>query len=114
MTPSLILGIETSCDETSAALVAEGEGLLGQVIHSQDVHSIYGGVVPELAARAHLSRLQEVVDGALREAGKKLSEVDALGVTAGPGLIGALLVGVAWAKGVALSLGKPLIPVHHM
>ena len=114
MTPPLILGIETSCDETSAAVVGAEEGLLGQVIHSQDVHAIYGGVVPELAARAHLGRLQEVVEEALREAGRELPDVDALGVTAGPGLIGALLVGVAWAKGVALSLGKPLIPVHHM
>ncbi len=114
MTPPLVLGIETSCDETSAALVGAEEGLLGHVIHSQDVHAIYGGVVPELAARAHLGRVQEVVEEALKDAGRELSDVDALGVTVGPGLIGALLVGVAWAKGVASSLGKPLVPIHHM
>jgi N6-L-threonylcarbamoyladenine synthase len=110
----LILGIETSCDETSAALL-EGDGrILGHVIHSQDLHAIYGGVVPELAARAHLRRLEEVVDEALRQAGRTLREVNAIGVTAGPGLIGALLVGVSWAKAVAYSLDRPLIPIHHM
>ena len=111
---TLLLGIETSCDETSAALVT-GEGRIeGHVIHSQDVHSLYGGVVPELAARAHLTRLEEVVEETLRQSGRALSEVDAVGVTAGPGLIGALLVGLSWAKAVSYSLGKPLIPVHHM
>ena len=112
--PPLILGIETSCDETSAALV-EGDGrILGHVIHSQDLHAVYGGVVPELAARAHLRRLDEVVDEALRQSGRALEDVEALAVTAGPGLIGALLVGVSWAKAVAYSLGLPLIPIHHM
>jgi len=110
----LILGIETSCDETSAALVEGKERILGHVIHSQDVHAIYGGVVPELAARAHLRQLDEVVDEALRQAGRQLSDVDVFAVTAGPGLIGALLVGVSWAKAVAFALNKPLIPVHHM
>jgi len=110
----LILGIETSCDETSAALVAADGRVLGHVIHSQDVHGVYGGVVPELAARAHLSRLEEVVDETLRQADQTLSDLDAIGVTAGPGLIGALLVGMSWAKAVAFSLGKPLIPIHHM
>jgi N6-L-threonylcarbamoyladenine synthase len=110
----LILGIETSCDETSAALVAADGRILGHVIHSQDVHAAYGGVVPELAARAHLARLQEVVEEALQQSGRRLSDVDAIGVTAGPGLIGALLVGMSWAKAVSFSLGKPLIPVHHM
>ena len=110
----LILGLETSCDETSAALVAGDGTLLGHVIHSQDVHEIYGGVVPELAARAHLTRVQEVVEEALDQSGKTLSDIDAIGVTGGPGLIGALLVGVCWAKAVAYSLGKPLVPVHHM
>jgi N6-L-threonylcarbamoyladenine synthase len=110
----LILGIETSCDETSAALVQADGGILGHVIHSQDVHEIYGGVVPELAARAHLQRLDEVVEETLRQANRKLSEVDAFAVTSGPGLIGALLVGLSWAKAVAFALDKPLIPVHHM
>jgi N6-L-threonylcarbamoyladenine synthase len=110
----LILGIETSCDETSAALLSGSAGLLGHVIHSQDIHVLYGGVVPELAARAHLTRMDEVVGEALRESGHERSDLDAIGVTAGPGLIGALLVGVSWAKGVSLSLGIPLVPVHHM
>ncbi len=114
VTSPLILGIETSCDETSAALVAGDGRVLGHVIHSQDVHAVYGGVVPELAARAHLTRLQEVVEEALRQAGRRLSDVDAIGVTAGPGLIGALLVGMSWAKAISFSIGKPLIPVHHM
>jgi N6-L-threonylcarbamoyladenine synthase len=114
VTSPLILGIETSCDETSAALVSDEEGILGHVIHSQDVHAIYGGVVPELAARAHLTRIQDVVEEALRRAGRSLADVDAIGVTAGPGLIGALLVGVCWAKAVSASIRKPLVPVHHM
>ncbi len=114
MSAPLILGIETSCDETSAALLSGDGRILGHVIHSQDVHAVYGGVVPELAARAHLTRLEEVVDEALRQSGRTLLDLDAIGVTAGPGLIGALLVGVAWAKAVAYALGKPLVPVHHM
>ena len=114
MNSPLILGIETSCDETSAALLSGRDGLLGHVIHSQDIHAFYGGVVPELAARAHLTRMDEVVEEALRKSGHEREDLDAIGVTAGPGLIGALLVGVSWAKGVALSLGIPLVPVHHM
>lgn len=114
MTSPLILGIETSCDETSVALLEGEERVLGHVIHSQDVHAVYGGVVPELAARAHLVRLEEVAEEALRQAGKSLEEVDAIAVTAGPGLIGALLVGVAWAKALSFALNRPLIPVHHM
>ena len=114
MSLPLILGIETSCDETSAALVEGRDRILGHVILSQDVHAIYGGVVPELAARAHLRHLSEVVDEALQQAGRSLEDVDAIAITAGPGLIGALLVGVSWAKAVAFALNKPLIPVHHM
>jgi tRNA N6-adenosine threonylcarbamoyltransferase len=110
----LILGLETSCDETSAA-VLEGENTLrGHVILSQDVHEVYGGVVPELAARHHLQRVDRVVEAALHQAGCDLTDIDALAVTAGPGLIGALLVGTAWAKAVAFGLGRPLVPVHHM
>lgn len=114
MSAPLILGIETSCDETSAAVLEGASRLLGHVIHSQDVHGLYGGVVPELAARAHLQRLDEVVEEALRQAGRRLADMDAVAVTNGPGLIGALLVGVSWAKAVAFALGKPLIPIHHM
>ncbi len=114
MSPHLILGLETSCDETSAAVVEGQDRILGHVIHSQDVHAGYGGVVPELAARAHLRRVEEVVDEALRQSGRGLEDLVAIGVTAGPGLIGALLVGVSWAKAVAFSLGRPLVAVHHM
>jgi N6-L-threonylcarbamoyladenine synthase len=110
----LILALETSCDETSAALLRGERELLGHVILSQDVHRIYGGVVPELAARAHIRVVNDVVDGALLEAGATLEDVDAYAATAGPGLIGALLVGLAWAKAAAYAAGKPLIAVHHM
>ena len=111
---SLVLGLETSCDETSAALLRGDTELLGHVILSQDVHQVYGGVVPELAARAHLQRIDEVVDAALDQAGVALVDVDAVAVTAGPGLIGPLLVGVSWAKALAFALDRPLIAVHHM
>jgi N6-L-threonylcarbamoyladenine synthase len=114
MTPPLILGLESSCDETSAAVLSGERELLGHVILSQDVHRLWGGVVPELAARAHLTVVDEVVDGALREAGVELADLDALAVTAGPGLIGALLVGVSWSKAVAFALDRPLVGVHHM
>ena len=114
MSRPLILGLETSCDETSAALLKAPDTLKGHVIYSQDEHTLYGGVVPEIAARAHVQRIDEVVEGALAEAGCALSDVDAVAVTAGPGLIGALLVGVCWAKAAAFGLGKPLVTVHHM
>ena len=114
MKAGLILGLETSCDETSAAVLGPDDAVLGHVILSQDVHEVFGGVVPELAARAHLRTVDEVVDAALAQAGRSLGDVDALAVTVGPGLIGALLVGVSWAKAVAFALGKPLVGVHHM
>ena len=114
MSAPLVLGLETSCDETSAAVLRGERELLGHVILSQDVHEVYGGVVPELAARAHLQRIDEVVDAALGQAGVGLANLDAVAVTAGPGLIGALLVGVSWAKAVAFALGRPLVTVHHM
>lgn len=110
----LVLGIETSCDETSAAVLDGGNRLLGHVILSQDVHEVFGGVVPELAARAHLQKIDAVVEEALAASGVTLREVDVLGVTAGPGLIGALLVGVSWTRAVGWALGKPVVPVHHM
>ncbi len=114
MSDPLILGLETSCDETSAAVLKAPDTLKGHVIYSQDAHILYGGVVPEIAARAHIQRIDEVVDRALVEAGCTLSDIDAVAVTAGPGLIGALLVGVCWAKAAAFGLGRPLVAVHHM
>ncbi len=114
MSGPLILGLETSCDETSAAILEAPDTLKGHVIYSQDEHALYGGVVPEIAARAHVQLIDDVVDRALGEAGCKMSDVDAVAVTAGPGLIGALLVGVCWAKAAAFALGKPLVTVHHM
>ena len=108
-----VLGIETSCDETSAAVVRSGE-LLGQVIASQDAHGAYGGVVPEIAARAHLRQLDGAVAVALEEADVDASELAGVGVTAGPGLVGALLVGVNWGKAFAFGHGLPLLGVHHM
>jgi N6-L-threonylcarbamoyladenine synthase len=110
---SIVLGIETSCDETSAAVLRNGE-LAGHIILSQDVHALYGGVVPEIASRAHLTAIDDVVEGALEAAGVMLGEVDVIAATAGPGLIGALLVGLTWAKSAAFALDKPFIPVHHM
>ncbi len=108
-----ILGVETSCDETSAAVVRDGE-LLGQVIATQDAHAAYGGVVPEIAARAHLRQLDRAVTTTLSEAGLAPDRLGGVGVTAGPGLVGALLVGVNWAKAYAYGLGCPLLGVHHM
>jgi N6-L-threonylcarbamoyladenine synthase len=108
-----VLGIETSCDETSAAVLVNGE-LASLVILSQDVHKVFGGVVPELASRAHLTALPQVVDHALAEAGLAPSAIDAVAVTAGPGLAGALLVGVVYAKSFAYAGSRALIGVHHM
>ncbi|HEV2671926.1 MAG TPA: tRNA (adenosine(37)-N6)-threonylcarbamoyltransferase complex transferase subunit TsaD [Gemmatimonadales bacterium] len=109
----VVLGIETSCDETSAAVLVDGE-LASLIILSQDVHKVFGGVVPELASRAHLAALPVVVDRAIAEAGVALSAVDAVAVTAGPGLAGALLVGVVYAKSLAYAGDRALIGVHHM
>ncbi len=109
----IILGIETSCDETSVA-VLQGEKLLSNVISSQAVHIQFGGVVPELASRAHLRKIIPITEEALSQAGVTLQDVDVLGVTAGPGLVGALLVGVNFAKGLVLATGKPLIGIHHL
>ena len=114
MSGPLILGLETSCDETSAAVFKAPDTLKGHVIYSQDEHALYGGVVPEIAARAHVQRIDDVVDRALEEAGCVMSDLDAVAVTAGPGLIGALLVGVCWAKAAAFALRRPLVTVHHM
>jgi N6-L-threonylcarbamoyladenine synthase len=110
-----ILGIESSCDETAAAVVSDGREILSSVVASQvDIHRKYGGVVPELASREHLRQIVPVVREALERAGLKFADLDAIGVTQGPGLIGSLLVGVTYAKALALALGKPLVPVNHL
>src|SRR6266700_5767075 len=110
-----ILGIESSCDETAAAVVADGREILSSVVASQiDIHRKYGGVVPELASREHLRQIVPVVREALAQAGVPLSNVDAIGVTQGPGLVGALLVGITYGKTLAQALGKPLVPVNHL
>jgi len=112
-----LLGIETSCDETSAAVLVDDGGLstlASLVILSQDVHRIFGGVVPELASREHLRTIGAVVDQALADAGATLDELDAVAVTAGPGLVGALLVGLMYGKTLAFALQLPFLGVHHM
>lgn len=109
----IVLGIESSCDDTSAA-VLKGELLLSNVMASQEVHRKYGGVVPELASRAHQQNIVPVVSQALDQAGVKASEVDVIAYTRGPGLLGSLLVGTSFAKGLSLSLGKPLVDVNHL
>ena len=111
----LILGIETSCDETAAAVVEDGRRVLSSVVASQiEEHRIYGGVVPEIASRRHSEAMTAVVSSALSDASLTLSDISAIAVTYSPGLIGALLVGVNFAKGLALSAGLPLVPVHHL
>ena len=111
----LILGIESSCDETAASVVRDGRQVLSNVIASQvEEHRKYGGVVPEIASRRHAEAISGVVSRALDEAGVTLEDIDGIAVTYAPGLIGALLVGVSFAKGLALTTGKPLIPVHHL
>jgi len=110
-----ILGIESSCDETAAAVVADGREILSSVVASQiDIHRKYGGVVPELASREHLRQIVPVVREALAQAGMQLADIDAIGVTHGPGLVGALLVGITYGKTLAAALGKPLVPVNHL
>ena len=111
----LVLGIETSCDETAAAVIADGSEVRSNIIASQQaIHAAYGGVVPELACRSHIENLQPVIAAALEEAHVTLGEIDVFAVTHGPGLVGALLVGVSLAKALAYGLGKPLVAVHHL
>ena len=110
-----ILAFESSCDETAAAVVRDGRQVLSDAILSQaDMHAVYGGVVPEIASRKHVEAIAGLADKALADAGLRKTDVDAVAVTYGPGLIGALLVGVNFAKSAALALGRPLIPVHHL
>ena len=108
-----VLGIESSCDETSVALI-DGEELTANLISSQDFHKKYGGVVPELSSRAHLQIVNPLVKDALKKSHINIKDVDLIAATAGPGLIGALLVGLTYAKGLALASGKPFIGVNHI
>ena len=111
----LILAIESSCDETAAAVVKNGREVLSNVISSQiDLHTLYGGVVPEIASRKHIEKINQVIEEALSQAGVTLEEITAIGVTYGPGLVGALLVGLAEAKAIAYAAKKPLVGVHHI
>lgn len=110
-----ILALETSCDETAAAVIENGRTIVSNVVFSQiDLHALYGGVVPEIASRAHVEACDRVVDQAVKEAGMTLADVDAFAVTYGPGLVGALLTGVNCMKGLSYAMGKPLIPVNHI
>ena len=111
----LILGIESSCDETAAAVVKNGREVLSNVISSQiDLHTLFGGVVPEIASRKHIEKINQVIDQALADAGVTLDDITAVAVTYGPGLVGALLVGVAQAKAIAWAKNLPLVGVHHI
>ena len=109
-----ILGVESSCDDTSAAVVGDGGLLLSNVIASQQVHEEYGGVVPELASRAHQQNIVPVVDAAIRRAGISRGDISAIAFTRGPGLIGSLLVGTSFAKGLSLALRAPIVDVNHL
>ncbi len=110
-----ILAIESSCDETAAAVVRNGREVLSNIIYSQiDLHTVFGGVVPEIASRKHIEKINPVIEAALKEAGIGFADMDAVAVTYGPGLVGALLVGVAEAKAIAYAAKKPLVPVHHI
>ena len=112
---TLILGIESSCDETACAVVRDGREILSSIVSSQiNVHTLYGGVVPEVASRIHVENISAVIDEALKQADVSLDEIDAIAYTQGPGLIGSLHVGVQAAKTLALISGKPLLPVHHL
>jgi len=115
MDRKIILGIESSCDETAEAIVIDGRHVVSNIIASQiDTHKKFGGVVPEVASRMHIEAVDAVVKAALKESNLTLEEVDAIGVTYGPGLVGALLVGLQYAKGLSLGAKKPLIPVNHI
>ena len=115
MSDVLILAIESSCDETAASVVKNGREVLSNVIFSQiDLHTVYGGVVPEIASRKHIEKIDHVVNQALEQAGVTWDDIEAIAVTYGPGLVGALLVGVSYAKSLAWALKKPLVGVHHI
>ena len=110
-----ILAIESSCDETAAAVVTDGRNMRSNVIYSQiDLHTLYGGVVPEIASRGHIEKINQVIEQALSDASMTLDDIDAVAVTCGPGLVGALLVGVAEAKAISYAKKLPLLGVHHI
>ncbi|MEO1289785.1 MAG: tRNA (adenosine(37)-N6)-threonylcarbamoyltransferase complex transferase subunit TsaD, partial [Chloroflexota bacterium] len=110
-----ILGIETSCDETAAAIVRDGRTMLSNVVASQiDLHAEYGGVFPEVASRAHAESIGAVVEQSMEDAGIDYEQIDAIAVTRGPGLVGSLLVGINFAKGLSLMTGKPLLGMNHL
>lgn len=112
---TLILAIETSCDETAAAVVKNGREVLSNIIYSQiNLHEVYGGVVPEIASRKHIEKISQVVQAAFDKAGKKLTDMSAIAVTYGPGLVGPLLIGVSFAKSLSFAAGMPLVGVHHI
>lgn len=111
----ICLGIETSCDETSVSIVKDGREVISNIVSTQiEIHKMYGGVVPEIASRKHLSNIAYVVEEALRCANMTFDDIDYIGVTYGPGLVGALLVGVAYAKSLAYAINKPIVPTHHI
>ncbi len=111
----IVLGIESSCDETSASVVKNGREVLSNVINSQiDIHTLYGGVVPEIASRCHTEVINQVVKEALKQANVEIKDIDAISCTYGPGLVGALLVGVSYAKGLAFANNIPLVGVNHL
>ena len=110
----IVLGIESSCDETAAAVVNDQREILGETVLSQEEHKAYGGVVPEIAARAHLEHIDDIIEKTLKKAGVKPEELDAIAAAAGPGLIGGVTVGVMAAKALALALNKPFVAVNHL
>ena len=111
----LVLGIETSCDETAAAIVRDEREILANVVHSQvDTHKVYGGVVPELASREHIKKIRPIVEQAFSDAGLGINQIDGIAATSGPGLVGSLLVGLTYAKAIAFSTGKPMVGVNHI
>ena len=111
----VVLGIESSCDETSVSIVINGRKVLSNIINSQiDIHTLYGGVVPEIASRCHIEVINQVTKEALKKASKTFKDIDVIACTYGPGLVGALLVGVSYAKGLAFANNKPLVGVNHI
>ena len=110
----LVFAIETSCDETSVCIMDENKHIYSHIVFTQEAHKKHGGVVPELASRAHLEILQNITQKALKESGKKISDIDVFAATCGPGLIGPLLIGSTFAKSLAIGLNKPFVPINHI